>query len=184
VAAAGYVTVADFLLSLPFRYEDRRHFVPVAGLTWGTPATVLVRFSGIRSTRMRRGTMRVEAVADDGTGAVRVVWHNRYPSWAKSLEGRRAALYGAPEPGSKGEMRLENPETELFDEAEASDPVHTGRIVGVYHRVHTGLAVIPVQPLALLFLANHAREALSGEQHLERRPVRISLNLRAARPGL
>jgi ATP-dependent DNA helicase RecG len=84
---------------------------------------------------MRRGTMRIEAVADDGTGAVRVVWHNRYPSFAKSLEGRRAALYAAPEPGTKGEMRLENPETELFDDAEAADPVHTGRIVGVYHRV-------------------------------------------------
>ena len=135
VAAAGYATVADFLLSLPFRYEDRRHFVPVSGLTWGTPATVLVRFSGVRSARMRRGTMRIEAVADDGTGAVRVVWHNRYPSFAKSLEGRRAALYATPEPGSKGEMRLENPETELFDATEDADPVHTGRIVGVYHRV-------------------------------------------------
>jgi ATP-dependent DNA helicase RecG len=96
---------------------------------------VLVRFSGIRSTRMRRGTMRVEAVADDGTGAVRVVWHNRYPSFAKALAGKRAALYGAPEPGSKGEMRIENPETEMFDEDEAADPVHTGRIVGVYRRV-------------------------------------------------
>ena len=129
------MTVADFLLSLPFRYEDRRHFVPVSALAWGTAATVLVRFSGVRSTRMRRGTMRVEAIADDGTGAVRVVWHNRYPSFAKSLEGRRAALYGAPEAGAKGEMRIENPETELFDEDEASDPVHTGRIVGVYRRV-------------------------------------------------
>jgi len=96
---------------------------------------VLVHFSGVRSTRMRRGTMRVEAIADDGTGAVRVVWHNRYPSFAKSLEGRRAALYGAPEPGTKGEMRIENPETELFDEDEGSDPIHTGRIVGVYRRV-------------------------------------------------
>jgi ATP-dependent DNA helicase RecG len=79
--------------------------------------------------------MRIEAVADDGTGAVRVVWHNRYPSFAKSARGRRAALYATPEPGSKGEMRLENPETELFDDTEDADPVHTGRIVGVYHRV-------------------------------------------------
>jgi len=135
VAASGLATVADFLLSLPSRYEDRRHFVPVSALAWGTPSTVLVRFSGVRSVRMRRGTMRVEAVADDGTGAVRVVWHNRYPSFAKALEGRRAALYGAPEPGTKGEMRIENPETELLDEEEAADPIHTGRIVGVYRRV-------------------------------------------------
>ena len=136
LAEAGIRTVADFLLALPFRYEDRRRFATVAGLEWERPATILVRFQGVRSTRMRRGMMRVEAVADDGTGAVRVVWHNRYPSFAKSLEGegRRAALFGAAVAGTRGEMRIENPETEIFDPGEESDPLHTGRIVGIYHR--------------------------------------------------
>jgi ATP-dependent DNA helicase RecG len=128
--------VADFLLALPFRYEDRRHFAAVSGLEWGKPATVLVRFHGVRAVRMRRrGMLRVEAVADDGTGAVLVVWHNRYPSFVKALEGHRAALFGTPTASSKGEMRIENPETELFAEDDASDPVHSGQIVGVYHRV-------------------------------------------------
>ena len=120
---------------MPFRYEDRRHYSTVASLEWGKPATILVHFQGVRSTRMRRGNLRVEAVADDGTGAVRVVWHNRYPSFLKALTGHRAALYGAPVATPRGEMRIENPETELFAEGEESDPVHTGRIVGVYHRV-------------------------------------------------
>jgi ATP-dependent DNA helicase RecG len=106
----------------------------VAGLEWGKPATVLVRFQGVRSVRMRRGTLRVEAVADDGTGAVRVVWHNRYPSFAKALADARAALYGTPTPSARGEMRIENPETEFIAEGEEADPVHAGRIVGVYHR--------------------------------------------------
>ncbi len=84
---------------------------------------------------MRRGLLRIEAVADDGTGAVRVVWHNRYPSFAKALQGRRAALFGAPVSTPRGEMRIENPETEIFEEGDETDPVHSGRIVGVYHRV-------------------------------------------------
>jgi ATP-dependent DNA helicase RecG len=126
--------VADFLLAVPFRYEDRRHFSAVASLAWGEPATLLVRFHGVKSSRMRRGTLRIEAIADDGTGAVRVVWHNRYPSFAKALEGKRAALYGAPAATSRGEMRIENPETEIFEEGEESDPIHSARIVGVYHR--------------------------------------------------
>jgi ATP-dependent DNA helicase RecG len=126
--------VADFLLAVPFRYEDRRHFSSVASLAWDTPSTLLVRFHGVKSSRMRRGMLRIEAVADDGTGAVRVVWHNRYPSFAKALEGRRAALFGTPSATARGEMRIENPETELFDEGEESDPIHSGRIVGVYHR--------------------------------------------------
>ncbi len=83
---------------------------------------------------MRRGMLRIEAVADDGSGAVRVVWHNRYPSFAKALEGKRAALYGTPTATGRGEMRIENPETELFEEGEESDPIHSGRLVGVYHR--------------------------------------------------
>jgi ATP-dependent DNA helicase RecG len=127
--------VGDFLLALPFRYEDRRRFATIAALEWGKPVTVLARFHGVRSVRMRRGTLRVEAIADDGTGAVRVVWHNRYPSFVKTLSGSRAALYGAPVASSRGEMQIENPETEFVAEGEEADPVHSGRIVGVYHRV-------------------------------------------------
>ena len=106
----------------------------MAGLEWGKPATILVRFQGVRSVRMRRGLLRIEAAADDGTGAVRVVWHNRYPSFVKALAGQHAALYGTPVASARGEMRIENPETEFFGVAEDADPVHAGRIVGIYHR--------------------------------------------------
>jgi ATP-dependent DNA helicase RecG len=107
----------------------------VADLAWGEPATLLVRFGGVRSFRMRRGNLRVEAVADDGTGAVRVVWHNRYPSFAQALgSGRAGVLYGAPVAGPKGEMRIENPETEFFEAGEETDPLHAGRVVPIYHR--------------------------------------------------
>jgi len=134
LAAAGFRTVADFLLALPFRYEDRRRYATVVGLERGKPATLLVRFRGARAVRMRRGLLRVEALADDGTGAVRVVWHNRYPSFVKALEGSRAALYGEPVVSPRGETRIENPETEFIAAGEEADPVHSGRIVGVYHR--------------------------------------------------
>ena len=131
----GLATVGDFLLALPFRYEDRRRYSTIADLAWGEPATLLVRFGGVRSVRMRRGTLKIEAVADDGTGALRVVWHNRYPSFAQALQsGRKAAIYGTPVAGPRGEMRIENPETELFEEGEGSDPLHSGRVVPIYHR--------------------------------------------------
>ncbi len=122
------------MLALPFRYEDRSRFASVAALEWGKPATILVRFHGVRAVRMRRGLLRIEAAADDGTGAVRVVWHNRYPSFVKALAGQHAALFGAPVASARGEMRIENPETEFFGAGEEADPVHSGRIVGIYHR--------------------------------------------------
>jgi ATP-dependent DNA helicase RecG len=131
---AGFATIADFLLALPFRYEDRRLFRKASDLVWGEPATLFVRFGGVRSYRMRRGTLRIEAVADDGSGAVRVVWHNRYPSFAQTLQsGRAASIYGTPVAGPRGEMRIENPETEFFEEEEG-DPLHSGRIVPIHHR--------------------------------------------------
>ncbi len=127
------MTIGDFLLSLPFRYEDRASFETVAGLMPGRAATVRVRLSSVKSVRMRRGTLRIEAVADDGTGAVRTVWHNRYPSFARGAEGAHAVLYGTPAMSAAGELRIENPETEFFA-GEENDPLHSGRIVGVYSR--------------------------------------------------
>ncbi|MGH9400193.1 MAG: ATP-dependent DNA helicase RecG [Thermoanaerobaculia bacterium] len=154
LAQAGVVSVADFLLALPFRYEDRRAFTTVAALHAGEASTLLVRLTGVRSTRMRRGGLRIEAIADDGTGAVRVVWHNRYPSFAAAAgAGRQAAIYGAPAVTPRAELRLENPETEFFEEGHESDPVHSGRIVGVYHRL-AGIASRPWRTLV--------RRALDG----------------------
>ena len=136
LAQEGIRTVGDFLLSLPFRYEDRRHYGSVAALAAGQAATLLVRLRGVRSARMRRGSLRIEAVADDGTGAVRVVWHNRYPSFVQAAQsGKALVVYGTPIVTPRGELCLENPETEFFESGEEADPIHSGRIVGVYHRV-------------------------------------------------
>jgi ATP-dependent DNA helicase RecG len=137
----GIRTVADLLLQLPFRYEDRRRFGSVASLKAGEAQTVRVRLAGVRSTRMRRGLLRIEGVASDETGPVRVVWHNRYPSFASGLaSGDAVILYGAPAVTPRGELRLENPETEIFHSGEENDPLHSGRIVGIYSRGGGGLA--------------------------------------------
>ncbi len=65
-----------------------------------------------------------------------MVWHNRYPSFGeKAQSGKALVLYGTPVVTPRGELRLENPETEFFETGEEADPLHSGRIVGVYHRV-------------------------------------------------
>jgi ATP-dependent DNA helicase RecG len=147
LSAEGVRTAGDFLLALPFRYEDRSRYASVAGLAAFDSVTLRVRLTSVKTTRMRRGTLRIEAVADDGTGAIRVVWHNRYPSFAKGAEGASAVLYGTATVGSAGELRIENPETEFLPEAGDADPVHSGRIVGIYHRV-AGISTRPWRTLA------------------------------------
>jgi ATP-dependent DNA helicase RecG len=131
----GIRTVADFLLRLPFRYEDRSRSSEIASIAAGEPVTLRVRISGVRRSRMRRGGLRIEALANDSSGAVRVLWHNRYASFADALErGPMAYLFGAAEPGPGGSLRLENPETELVSPGEEADPLHTGRIVPIHRR--------------------------------------------------
>ena len=158
LADAGLPTVASLLIALPFRYEDRRRYGTVSTLSPGEPSTLRVRISGVRSWRMRRGTLRIEGIADDGTGAVRVVWHNRYSSFVSALQsGRAAALYGAPVVTSRGEMRIENPETEFFEVGGEEDPLQSGRIVGIYHRV----AAVPARTRRLL--VRRALDALAPD---------------------
>jgi ATP-dependent DNA helicase RecG len=171
LASEGISTVGDFLLALPFRFEDRRRYGTVATLSEGQASTLFVAVRGVRSTRMHRGGLRIEAVADDGTGAVRVVWHNRYPSFAEAAgRGRSLVLYGTPVATPRGELRLENPETEFFAAGEEADPLHSGRIVGVYHRV-AGIAARAWRQLvrAALDAATQvpASASLPGEEILQ-----------------
>ncbi len=156
LAEEGIRTVGDFLLALPFRYEDRRQYGSVATLAEGRASTLLVRLRGVRSARMRRGSLRIEGIADDGTGAVRVVWHNRYPSFVQAAQsGKALVLYGTSVGTPGGALRLENPETEFFDSGEEADPLHSGRIVGIYHRI-AGIA-----PRAWRVLARAALDRIS-----------------------
>ena len=158
LAEAGLATVADFLLSLPFRYEDRQRFARIAELKAGEAATLLVRLSQVRASRMRRGQLRIEALADDGSAALRVVWHNRYPSFVEAAgSGREAVIYGTPSLGARGELQLANPETEFFESGEETDPLHSGRIVGVYRRIGG------VAPRAWRTLVRRALDSLDPE---------------------
>ncbi len=158
LAEAGLRTVADVLLHLPFRYEDRRRFARIEEIVPGEPATLFVRLSAAKSSRMRRGGLKIEAIADDGSEAVRVVWHNRYPSFLAALQqGRSAVLYGAPSVSARGEMRLENPETELFETGQETDPLHSGRVVGIARRV------ADVSPRAWRALLRRTLDAVSDD---------------------
>jgi len=134
LAADGCATVADLLLAVPLRYEDRSHFARIADLRPGQAAVVQGRVAGSRLIRTRkRGFTILEAVIDDGSASIRAVWFNR-PYLARAMEpGRRAILYGAAEEEARG-LTFRNPEQELFEAEGPADPVHSGRVVGIYRR--------------------------------------------------
>jgi ATP-dependent DNA helicase RecG len=132
----GIGCVGDLLWALPHRYEDRSNPRRIVSLTApDVTVTVVGRLVQLVERRARNRRLRiVEAVVDDGTGSLAVVWFNQ-PYLASTLhEGMRVWLYGTLRPARSGwGLQLVSPEWEVEDEEES--PVHLGRIVPMYRRV-------------------------------------------------
>jgi ATP-dependent DNA helicase RecG len=134
---AGVVTALDLLLHLPFRYEDRTNVAAIAALAaGGPPATVAGTVLSARLIRTRRpGFTIFEALLDDGSGSIRLVFFNQ-PYLSRVLtEGRRVWVFGTPEAATRGRRGLvmENPQYEP-DEG-AGDPLSVGRVVPIYRKL-------------------------------------------------
>lgn len=136
LAGAGIETVGDLLWRLPYRYEDRSNPQTVAGLAaLDVPVTLVGRCTHLVERFARGRRMRItEALFDDGTGCLSVVWFNQ-PYVASHLRrAGRVWLHGTLRlhPGGRG-VQLVAPEWELEDDDH--DAVHHGRIVPVYRRI-------------------------------------------------
>jgi ATP-dependent DNA helicase RecG len=148
----GLHTVEDLLLRLPYRYEDRAHFRPVADAREGERVTVAGELLNCRLRWTgRRGFKIFEAVVRDASGCLLAVWPNQ-PYRQNTLHAHdRVILHGAVS-CYRGALQLQNPDVEIVDE-EGGDPIHTGRIVPVYEK--TG----PLTPRVQRALVS---EALAG----------------------
>jgi ATP-dependent DNA helicase RecG len=149
---AGIETVRDLLFFFPFRYEDRRHPARIADLGRSIDVPVLLRgrvvSGGARVSPVKR--MRLfEAILDDGSGSVKLIWFNQ-PYLADQIKrGDRLSVYGAPRQ-SHGPLTIESPDWEKFEGAEDDE----GAIVPIYSKV----ANIP--PKALRKMVAAALETL------------------------
>ncbi len=130
---AGLDTVEDLLLRLPFRYEDRARFQPVAEVKEGEQATLAGELLNCRLRWTgRRGFKIFEAVVRDESGCLLAVWPNQ-PYRQNTLHAhQRVVLHGAVS-RYRGVLQLQNPDVEVVDD-EGADTVHTGRIVPIYEK--------------------------------------------------
>jgi ATP-dependent DNA helicase RecG len=131
---AGLETVRDLLWFFPLRYEDRRHPTRLADLGRFLDAPVLMR-GRIVSAHARVSPVKrlklFEAVLDDGTGSVKLIWFNQ-PYLADQIQqGDRLAIYGAPRASGYGPLTIESPDWEKFEGNEDEE----GAIVAIYSKV-------------------------------------------------
>lgn len=131
---AGLSTAGDLLYYLPYRYEDRRHPVSIADVGRHVDTPILLRgkvmSANLHITRLRR--MKVfEAVLEDGTGAVKLVWFNQGYLADQIKRGDRLAVFGAPKISSYGQLQIESADWEKFEGDDEAD----GAIVPIYSKV-------------------------------------------------
>ena len=134
----GLVSVEDFLLRFPLRYEDRARLATIGALRSGQTATVAgeVLSSGVRATR-RPGFRLFEVIVRDATGHLRAVFPNQ--AFLKDVfhPHEQVVLFGQLEFRGSSGLQFTNPEYEIIrGEADDDDAtVHTGRIVPIYERI-------------------------------------------------
>lgn len=125
-ASLGLRTIADIITYWPRRYDDYSHIAPMSSLEPGA-VTVSGTIQSVKGHYVRRGMHITEAVAQDETGSVRIVWFNQ-PYRANAIKpGQQYYISGNYEL-SHQRFALQNPTIELAQEF----TVNTARIVPIY----------------------------------------------------
>lgn len=127
---AGLRTIRDLLEQLPVRYEDRRRSKTISSLHGNEPPLNITGtiVSAKLKTSPRKRMQVFEAVLDDGTGSIVLVWFNQ-PWLADQIKrGMTIRAYGIPKTSSYGRLQLDSPD---WAEAER-DLDEAGRVVPVY----------------------------------------------------
>jgi len=138
----GILTVADLLAYLPFRYEDRIRFTPIAEMVPGQFHTTLVEVGsgGGKTVRFRHGRGPVfHVTVRDPSGSIHArFFHGAYLE-GRLKPGQRLVLYGKVDvdPYRPGRLEMVNPQIEFFTTGDhaSADSTEVGRIVPIYEAI-------------------------------------------------
>ena len=123
-------TIEDLLLHRPRRYEDRRHFLPIAQLQLGEPATTRGAVVALGVKWFQHHTKSIfELILDDGTARLHCRWWN-LPFMEKYFAvGNEVIVFGKPV--ALKPRTMDHPETEVVEDGEEGF-IHFNRLTPVY----------------------------------------------------
>jgi ATP-dependent DNA helicase RecG len=138
----GISTVGDLLGYLPFRYEDRIRFTPIAEIIPGQVHTILaeVTTGGGSTVRFRRGRAGVfhVTVRDDSASLHARFFHGAYLE-GRLKEGQRLVMHGKADVDAyrPGRIEMVNPQIEIVNASDEGpgDSTEVGRIVPIYEAI-------------------------------------------------
>ncbi len=128
-------TIGDLLLHFPFRYEDFSERTHIENLTAGQTANITATIELIQNKRSPKRRMYItEALVNDGTDSLRVIWFNQ-PFLTRNLKpGDELSLAGRVTEDFGG-LVMTSPQYEILRRSSSSggQGIHTQGIVPVYH---------------------------------------------------
>jgi ATP-dependent DNA helicase RecG len=138
----GIVTVGDLLGYLPFRYEDRIRFTPIAEIIPGQVHTIFaeVASGGGSTVRFARGRRSIFHVAvRDASGTIHVrFFHGGYLE-GRLKDGQKLVLHGKVDEDiyRPGRLEMTNPQIEAVGSGDggSADSTEVGRIVPIYEAI-------------------------------------------------
>ena len=173
----GLSTAGDLLWFFPFRYEDRRHPTRIADLGHHLDEPVLVRGRVIsaHSRVSPRKRMKIfEAVLEDESGGVKLVWFNQPFLSDQIKRNDRLAVFGAPKFSSYSHLQIEGPDWEKFEGDEEAE----GAIVPIYSKIGN------IPPKALRRIVAQSLEALPALDDPLPEEIRSALHVGALAPAI
>lgn len=126
----GISTLRQALFEFPFRYDDLSNKLEISEVKAGQKVTIggtIATITNRRSNRNRRMVV-TEAIVQDGTGAIKVVWFHQGFLTKVLRVGTNVSLSGKVDDAYG--LSLVNPTYEIVGNAKKT--MHTGRIVPIY----------------------------------------------------
>ncbi|MCX6740106.1 MAG: ATP-dependent DNA helicase RecG [Candidatus Parcubacteria bacterium] len=125
----GIATVFDLLYNFPFRYEDYSKIVNIRDLKPGEAVTIKGKIVLIENRRAHRRRMTItEALIEDDTGSIKVIWFNQ-PFLTKNLKpGDDIFISGTPEI-ERLTLQFVSP---AYERSTQFDSLNTAKIVPIY----------------------------------------------------
>ncbi len=133
----GIKTIKDLLWYFPFRYEDFSKIKKINELTPEEKCSIIgtVKKINVRRT-FRKKMIIIEAVIEDGTGEITVIWFNQIYLLKNIPLGTTLSLSGKVKRKGR-KLILSSPSYEIISKQKLKkkfyqETVHTGRLVPVY----------------------------------------------------
>ncbi|PIE90294.1 MAG: hypothetical protein CR997_06810 [Acidobacteria bacterium] len=130
-SAAGITTIQDFLFFLPRAYKDYSFITPISDVKNDSEVHLQGHLISVNESRTAKQHIPVfEALLDDGTGSLRLVWYGQKYLGNMLERGRRLAVLGSVQMEYAG-LSMVNPHFVRLDPNQS----YQGRIKPVYRQI-------------------------------------------------